>query len=289
MSEPSTLGLAFLGIGAVSAIVALLLFMRTRRFLGDAVTVQGLVTGLVESSGGEGGTVWRPVVEFTTVEGQSVTFTDLVGNQPPKYTPGATVQVMYPPGNPQGARIPSWFRLWFLPAFSGLFAVIFLGVGAPLYLSGNGSEEPPLPPGITLPSGLPTGVIPTGPLPTDILPSRVPGLGSTLVVQRGSGIPQTYSPTCESVRDVRGGKTREVRLDLGGDTLIFRASPFTGPGPYTPEMNLQVGGTVFAGSEGITGAVVFDSSGQGGAVNLTAGSTFAAGTWDCTGVQVSSR
>jgi hypothetical protein len=288
MSELKTVGLGLIAAGGVSAIVALLLYLRSRRFLEGAVRVQGLVTGLVESTGGESGSVYRPVIEFTTIDGQSVTYTDMVGNNPPKYTPGATVDVMYPPGNPQAARIPSWFRLWFLTSFAALFAVLFLAIGVPVFLSaGEAEPEVTLPPGISIPSGLPTE-LPTGVLPTDILPPEVGQLGSVLVVQRGSGIPQTYSPTCESVRDVRGGKAREVRLDLDGDTLIFTASPYTGPGPYTPEMNLRVGGDVFAGSEALTGAVVFDSSGQGGAINLVAGPTFASGTWDCTGVKVSS-
>src|SRR5688500_17574052 len=123
MSESSTLGLAFTAVGAVSAIVAILLYLRTRRFLASAVSVPGVVTAMVESAGSEGGTVYRPVVQFTTVEGQTTTFTEMVGTNPPKHVPGSTVKVMYPPGNPGGARIPGWFRLWFGPGFAGLFAV----------------------------------------------------------------------------------------------------------------------------------------------------------------------
>lgn len=71
MSDSSTVGLGLLAAGAVSALIAVALFLRSRRFLGNAVSVQGLVTAMEEGTGSEGGTVYRPVVEFTTVDGQA--------------------------------------------------------------------------------------------------------------------------------------------------------------------------------------------------------------------------
>jgi len=280
MTESSTTGLAFLGVGAVSAVAAILLFLRSRRFLEGAVSVQGLVTGISERSGSEGGTVYSPVVQFTTVEGQSLTFTDSVGQSPPKYSEGDTVKVMYPPDKPGAARIPSWFRMWFLSSFSALFAVIFLGTGGFLYLSGSDSEP------ATVAGGIPTGVpsIPPDLLPSDVVPSLPPSGGSVLVVQEEAGAPPSrVTVTCESVRDVKGD--REVRLRFEGGTLTFRASPFTGPGAYTPASNLEVGGTLFEGAgSSLSGAVVFDATGQAGAVNLVAGSKIASGSWDCSDV-----
>lgn len=109
-----------------------------------------------------------------------------------------------------------------------------------------------------------------------------------LVIQQGSGAPQPVPVTCESVRDVKGGKDREVRLIFAGGSLTFRASPYTGPGAYTPGSNLEVGGTVFGNGDSLSGAVVFDQTGQAGAVNLVAGEKLATGAWDCSGVKVSS-
>jgi hypothetical protein len=281
MTESSTTGLAFLGVGAVSAVAAVLLFMRSRRFLEGAVSVQGLVTGISQRSDSEGGTVYSPVVQFTTVEGQSLTFTDAVGGNPPKYSEGDTVKVMYPPDKPGAARIPSWFRMWFLSSFSALFAVIFLGTGGFLYLSGSDSEA------AAVAEGIPTGVpsIPPELLPSGVVPSLPPSGGSVLVVQEGSGAPSRVTVTCESVRDVK--QDRDVRLRFDGGTLTFRASPFTGPGAYTPASNLEVGGSLFedAGSS-LGGAVVFDATGQAGAVNLVAGSKIASGSWDCSDVEL---
>jgi hypothetical protein len=291
MNGSSTIGLAFLGVGALSLVIGILLYLRTRRFLGSAVSVQGLVTGMVEAQGSEGGTTYKPVVEFTTVDGQAVTFTDLVGSSPPRYAAGTTVKVMYPPGDPQAARIPSWFRLWFLSSFSALFGVIFVGVGAVLALSGGEAQDEITLPGISIPSGvgIPSGgiSIPPGLIPSGVIPSIPPAGADVLVIQQGSGSPQPVPVSCDSVRDLKGGKDREVRLSFEGGSLTFLASPYTGPGAYTAGNNLEVGGTVFAKGDALSGAVVFDQTGQAGVVNLVAGEKLATGTWDCSGVKVS--
>jgi hypothetical protein len=221
------------------------------------------------------------VVQFTTVEGESLTFTDAVGSSPPKYSEGDTVKVMYPPDKPGAARIPSWFRMWFLSSFSALFAVIFLGTGGFLYLSGSDPEAAAVAEGVSVPTIVPS--IPPDLLPSDVVPSLPPSGGSVLVVQDGAGAPSRVTVTCESVRDVKGD--REVRLRFEGGTLTFRASPFTGPGAYTPASNLEVGGSLFEGAgSSLSGAVVFDATGQAGAVNLVAGPKIASGSWDCSDV-----
>ena len=262
-------------MGGVSALIGILLFLRTRRFLGSAISVEGFVKQMQAKSRQKGGIVFRPVVQFTTAEGETMTFTDSVGQNPPRYTPGDTVKVSYPPGKPGKARIPGWFRLWYLPSFSAVFAVIFIGVG--IFLSGSTQD--------TSPVSLPEGGVATA-------PGGVPGsdnsgalTGPALVIGDGSGAPSPRVTTCESVRD--RGQDREVRLVFNGGALTFRASPFTGPGPYTGGANLEVGGSLFDKSASATGAIIFDNTGQSGTVNLTSGNTLANGPWDCTDLKVS--
>ena len=278
----SQIGLILLGVGGLMAAIALFFYFRTRRFLEDAVPAQGVVTGLIEGSGGEGGTVYRPVVQFTTADGQTSTFTENVGSNPPRFSVGQTVKVLYSPTDPSRARIPGFFGLWFVPTFLGLFGAALLAVGIFLALFGpdsaidstsSSSPPPPLP---SFDAGSP--IVPG--LPSD-LPTTIPEKGSVLVVQQGQGnIPGTYQATCDSLR--KRGKSLEVRLSFDGGTLTFRASPYTGAGPYTPGNNLEVGGSVFqAAQEPVTGAVVFDQSERAGALNLVAGDTIASGAWDC--------
>ncbi|MGH2710858.1 MAG: DUF3592 domain-containing protein [Actinomycetota bacterium] len=277
----SQIGLIFLGVGGLMALIALIFFFRTRRFLESAVPAQGVVTGLVASSGGEGGTVYKPVVQFTTADGQTAGFTGNVGSNPPRYSVGQTVKVLYSPTNPSDARIPGFFGMWFVPVFLGIFGAAFLGVGIFLALFGSdstistaSSSPPPNLPGV---AGSPP---PDGDIPVD-LPSIPPVGAPLLVVQtEAGGIPQPLPVTCDSIRDA--GKAREVRLSFQGGTLTFKAKPFTGPGAYTGS-NLEVGGSIFDGGQPPTGAVVFDESGSSGAVNLVAGDKLASGTWDCSG------
>lgn len=275
-------GLIFIGIGALSAIIAVLLYMRTRRFLEDAVAVQGTVTGLSAHSSSEGGTTYSPIVQFTTVEGQAHTFTESVSSNPPRYQPGATVKVLYPPANPQKARVQGWFGLWYLPAFSALFALIFLGVGIPLSLADDAvttAAQEGIPSEISslLPS-LEPGELPEGLPSIDI--GAPPGSGPILVINDGSGVPRTLNPTCDSLRDTKGGKVREVKLSFDGGTLTFTASPFTGPGPYVAGTSLEVGGSVLQDGE-ISGAAIFDETGTAGVVNLVAGTSTVSGAWEC--------
>ena len=278
----SQIGLILLGVGGLMAAIALFFFFRTRRFLESAVPAQGVVTALVESSGSEGGTVYKPVVQFTTADGQTAGFTGSVGSNPPRYSVGQTVKVLYSPTNPSDARLPGFFGMWFVPVFLGIFGATFLAIGIFLALFGSdsaidssSSSSPPPP----LPSFNAESPVVPG-LPTD-LPTTIPQKGSVLVVQQGQGsIPGTYQATCDSLR--KRGKSLEVRLSFDGGTLTFRASPYTGAGPYTPGDNLEVGGSVFQNAqEPVTGAVVFDQSERAGAVNLVAGDTIASGAWDC--------
>jgi hypothetical protein len=257
--------LIFIGIGALSAIIAVYLLIRRSRFLANAVTVQGTVTASIARSGSEGGTVYSPQVQFTTPEGQSMEFVDRLGRNPPRFQPGDPVKVAYPPGNPQRARIPS--GMWFGPIFAAIFAAGFIGAGIPVYLIGGDGELSPAGEGTFAPGILPTGVAPGG---------------SVIAVQRGSGGPETVAATCAAIRNRRGGAARQVRLDLDDDTLTFTATPFAGPGAYTPPGTLRVGGSLFRGGGQVSGAVVFDDTEQRGTVNLVAGTTVASGVWDCT-------
>ena len=277
----SQIGLIFLGVGGLMALIALIFFFRTRRFLESAVPAQGVVTALVESSGSEGGIVYKPVVQFTTADGQTAGFTGNVGSNPPRYSVGQTVKVLYSPTNPADARIPGFFGMWFVPVFLGIFGATFLAIG--IFMSMFGSDETITSASGSTPPSLP-GVIAETPIAPDLpsdLPTTLPDTGSVLVVQQGqSSLPGTYQVTCDSIRE--RGKSLEVRLSFDGGTLTFRASPYTGPGPYTPGNNLEVGGSVFQNTQDlVTGAVVFDQSERAGAVNLVAGETIASGAWDC--------
>jgi Protein of unknown function (DUF3592) len=278
--------LILLGIGGLSLIVGILLIMSRRRFLRDAVSVQGTVTGHAERSGSEGGTVYSPVVQFTTVEGQALTFTESVASNPPRHQAGASVKVLYPPGNPQAARVAGWFGLWFLPTFALLFGLIFVGVGVPLYLF---ADDPLQAAGGSIPeipeSTVPSGLIPEipGSGPGTGVPGSGQAAGPVLVVVQ-DGAPTRHAATCDSLRDVKGGQGREVRLGFDGQSVKFTARPFHGAGPYVAGQNLEATGSVFTDPNAeVSGAVIFDNSGEAGVINLVAGNSTVSGSWSCAG------
>ncbi|HVM11513.1 MAG TPA: DUF3592 domain-containing protein [Actinomycetota bacterium] len=281
MDESQIGGIAFIGVGGFLVLLALFIVWRTKRFLRDAVTVPGTVTGLAMGSGGEGGTVYHPIVSFTAMDGQEIQFQDKLGSNPPSHQPGEMVEVRYLPSNPQKARLAGRFRTWFVPGLLGLLGIVFVGVGIPWYLSAGGDPsetraDPTVP--ATIPTNLP-GVV----LPTD-LPTEVPSGRSFLAIQVDGRV-ATTSATCEGVEERRNGRTVEVRLAFEGESLRFtvrRARGGDGSTAYPVGDDLRVRGSFFEGASGpLQGAVVLDASGRSGAVNLVRGDRSVSGTWTC--------
>lgn len=118
---------------------------RTANFLDSALTATGTVVGLEEDTGGEGGTTYSAIVEFTTADGTLVRFNDSSRScDPPCNQVGDEVPVIYSPDNPQRAQIQSIWLDWTWPAVLGLLFLVFLGIAAVMawrsYRSGNWSK-----------------------------------------------------------------------------------------------------------------------------------------------------
>lgn len=85
------------------------------------------------------GAAYSPVVEFRTMEGETVRFTDDVGTVPPDYEVGAKVKVLYDPDDVHNAQLVSWKRLWVGPTLligGGLLPVLIAAFV--LWLEGRG-------------------------------------------------------------------------------------------------------------------------------------------------------
>jgi hypothetical protein len=127
MSE-KYLVLLFPGAGVLLLLVALLFWLRTRRFVAEALRAQGAVVGFEESHD-EGSTTYAPVVSFTAQSGVAVQFTDNVYSRPRAYDVGQQVEVLYHYQNPRRARLASPFRLYFVPGLLGGIGFTFMTVG----------------------------------------------------------------------------------------------------------------------------------------------------------------
>ncbi|MEH2067024.1 MAG: DUF3592 domain-containing protein [Nostoc sp.] len=127
-------GSIFGGVGSVFAVIGIIIGMNTRSYVANAIPAQGTVIDLVEHSSvdsdGHYSYAYYPIVQFTTHAGEPTVFESNSGSDPPGYTRGDRVEVLYRPDKPGSAKINSWLSLWLLP-------LIFIGLGSIFALVGG--------------------------------------------------------------------------------------------------------------------------------------------------------
>ncbi len=123
----------FTGTGAVMLAVALVLAVRTSAFIGGATTAQGTVIDLVASRS-DNSTTWRPVVRFAAADGRPIQFEAGFSSNPPMYSRGEKVEVLYSATNPRNASIKSFVGLWIGPLIVGGLGAVFFTAGAAVWL-----------------------------------------------------------------------------------------------------------------------------------------------------------
>lgn len=138
---PTTRGLILATAGVTLLGVVLPLQLRTRALLKHGVKVQGTVVGAEEKTGrGSDNLPYRtyhPVVEFTTTDGRTVTFTSGLGFSGRQPRIGSAVPVRYRQDDPEQAEIDRAY-LWMVPAAPSLLA----GVGLLVAAVGVFTDEP---------------------------------------------------------------------------------------------------------------------------------------------------
>lgn len=129
MSDNLLFGVIFGLVGGLLAAIGLFIFIHTRLFIGRAQEVKGTVVRMVYRHSSEGGGGYSPVYQFRTITGQTVEVQDGLSSNPPMFTEGQAIDVLYDPANPQKARIKRWMSLYFLPVFLGGMGLLFGGIG----------------------------------------------------------------------------------------------------------------------------------------------------------------
>ena len=119
----------FLLVGAILLIVSFGIYSHTEKFLAEAKSAPGTVLELVPSQSSDSIT-YRPGVEYTTLEGKPVRFLDSVSSNPPGYSPGQKVRVLY---LPEKACIQSFMSLWFGVLITGILGTVFALVGGGIF------------------------------------------------------------------------------------------------------------------------------------------------------------
>lgn len=121
--------------GGAMLIGALLLAQSTRSFIARAQHAAGAVVELVPRHS-DNSTTYAPAVRFTTADGREVRFVSSTSSNPPAYSAGEPVEVLYLPGEPERARINGFFSLWGGPVILGGIGAVFLAIGLAVQLAG---------------------------------------------------------------------------------------------------------------------------------------------------------
>ncbi len=127
------ISIIFSVFGLAMLIGAYLLFTNTQDFVETAVTTEGIVVELVRSSSNDS-TVYHPAIEFSTQDGTIVEFTSSAGTNPPSYSRGEVVTVLYQESSPEQAKIEGFFTLWGATTIVGIIGAGFLLIGVIMML-----------------------------------------------------------------------------------------------------------------------------------------------------------
>lgn len=102
--------------------VSAFLYINTWKFVNTATKTKGTVIRLDAREGSKGGTVYQPIYEFRTLDGQVITVAHDNASRPARYKVGQSVDVLYNTENPQNAKINNSTNLYMVP-------LVLAGVG----------------------------------------------------------------------------------------------------------------------------------------------------------------
>jgi len=127
-------------VGTGMLIGAFYLYQSTGSFLEEATTADGTVVDFVRSRSSDS-TTYAPVIHFIDRKGEKIEFTSSTSSNPPSYTKGEKVEVLYLPAQPQKAKINGFFALWggvvILGGMGSVFLLIATGIILFLNLKGR--------------------------------------------------------------------------------------------------------------------------------------------------------
>lgn len=104
--------------------IAIISARATTTFMRTAIKANGAIVDLVRVGYGHDVT-YAPVFRFTAADGRSYTIKSRASTNPPEFTVGQTVQILYRPNDPAHARLSTTGQLWLLPMILGLGGLIF--------------------------------------------------------------------------------------------------------------------------------------------------------------------
>ncbi len=129
------IGLVFFLIGLAVLASGIFSVLKIRRQIADSVKATGTVINFGRKTG-KSGYVYCPQVAFADANGNRIEFQSEFGTQPPSYTIGQQVRVVYQKSDSRQAEIDSLATLWLAPGCMLAFAVVFTALGLVLFVLG---------------------------------------------------------------------------------------------------------------------------------------------------------
>jgi hypothetical protein len=125
--EQLVASLIFFAVGVGLLAGAAFAWLHTRRFVAEAVRGFGEVVRLQERS--DDSVTYSPVIRFSGPGGRAVEFTESTSSNPPGYSVGDRVEILYRPHDPERARLASPWRLYLLAGILGTIGGVFSLLG----------------------------------------------------------------------------------------------------------------------------------------------------------------
>jgi hypothetical protein len=117
-------------IGIAMLIGALYLYNDTNNFLKTAISSNGIVLELIEvRNSSKNSITYKPLVEFTDNRNKTIRFSPSSSSNPPSYSEGEEVEVLYNSAKPNEAKIKSFFSVWGATLILGIIGAILFIIG----------------------------------------------------------------------------------------------------------------------------------------------------------------
>lgn len=133
------ISILFLAIGLALLAGAGYVWRNHAQLAAHGQRAEGIVTDLVYHSSSRGSGTYAPTVEFTA-DGRVIRI-DGSGSNPPAFTRGEHVKVLYPAGNPEAGRIDSFSENWLLILILGGIGLVFALIGGGVVYSALRTRE----------------------------------------------------------------------------------------------------------------------------------------------------
>ena len=117
--------------GSVFGVWAYVMFRKKSAKLALCQRTRGEVIEVKEHGGGEGGPTRHPVIRYTAINGETVTFESKYGSSNWKVKAGDWLEILVSRSNPVEAEVVGFMPQWGLPLVFGIISAASI-IGAPI-------------------------------------------------------------------------------------------------------------------------------------------------------------